>query len=185
MWRHAQPAVVLFNKYHAPLACATILRCFNRFHTLDIWAFWQHLRCPWKINTHCGIERSFSITLNRILERAIVQRKEHDGKDVSIRHVFTRWACWQFQALCAISDRISLENWFETGKTIGIECSRATFEENVARFKTNLKSRGYPGNIIERTIYSVLFKDIQSALQPKTKANKQILPSVWSWEWKE
>ena len=66
----------------------------------------------------------------------------------------------------------------ETLRLLRTNSSKATFEENVARFKLNLKSRGYPGDIVKKTISSVLFKDRQSALQPKQKANKQILPFV-------
>ena len=66
----------------------------------------------------------------------------------------------------------------ETLRLLRTNSSKATFEENVARFKLNIKSRGYPGHIIKKTISSVPFKDRQSALQPKPKANKQTCVSL-------
>ena len=98
------------------------------------------------------------------------------------------------QCCMRIFFRLRSDGWYCVTK--GRICLFATKEEN--RSKTLLSeqnshshswsraglstplflSRGYPGDIVKKTISSVLFKDRQSALQPKQKANKQILPFV-------
>ena len=56
--------------------------------------------------------------------------------------------------------------------------SKETFEENINKFKENLRLRGYPNNLIEKVLSEVKFSDRKSALKIKTKASKAILPFV-------
>ena len=56
--------------------------------------------------------------------------------------------------------------------------SKAAFEDSISNFKSRLISRGYPEKMIQKTLSEVNFNNRQSALQQKTKSNKQILPFV-------
>ena len=56
--------------------------------------------------------------------------------------------------------------------------SKETFEENINKFKENLRLRGYPNNLIEKVLSEVKFSDRKAALKNKTKASKEILPFV-------
>ena len=53
--------------------------------------------------------------------------------------------------------------------------SKETFEENINKFKQNLRLRGYPNNFIEKVLSEVKFSDRKSAFKEKTKARKEIL----------
>ena len=53
--------------------------------------------------------------------------------------------------------------------------SKETFEENINKFKQNLRLRGYPNNFIEKVLSEVKISDRKSALKEKTKARKEIL----------
>ena len=70
----------------------------------------------------------------------------------------------------------------ETLRLLRTNSSKTTFEENVANFKTRLKSRGYPNHLAQRTISEVIFTERQSALQLKSRANKRILPFVTQYQ---
>ena len=57
--------------------------------------------------------------------------------------------------------------------------SKKTFEESLLKFKQRLRSRGYPENIIERSLSGVTFASRQSALaQKKKKGHERLLPFV-------
>ncbi len=56
--------------------------------------------------------------------------------------------------------------------------SKAPFEENVNNFKLRLRDKGYPNNIVEKTIPEVKFTEREYALQEKQKVQKIILPFV-------
>ena len=57
--------------------------------------------------------------------------------------------------------------------------SKKTFEESLFKFKQRLRSRGYPENIIERSLSGVTFASRQSALAQKTKkGHERLLPFV-------
>ena len=54
--------------------------------------------------------------------------------------------------------------------------SKAAFEDSISNFKSRLISHGYLEKMIQKTLSEVNFNNRQSALQQKTKSNKQILP---------
>ena len=56
--------------------------------------------------------------------------------------------------------------------------SEALFEESINNFKLRLRDRGYPNNIVEKTLAEVKFKERKYALQEKQKVRKTILPFV-------
>ena len=56
--------------------------------------------------------------------------------------------------------------------------SKETYEENINKFKQNLRLRSYPNNFIEKVLSEVKFSDRKSALKEKKKARKEILPFV-------
>ena len=56
--------------------------------------------------------------------------------------------------------------------------SKTTFEENITLFKQRLRCRGYPDNLIDKTLSEVNFSERMSALQNKQKTRKNILPFV-------
>ena len=56
--------------------------------------------------------------------------------------------------------------------------SRATFEENIAKFKSRLRARGYPNNLIDTFLSDIKFTERESALQKNNKSRKEILPFV-------
>ena len=56
--------------------------------------------------------------------------------------------------------------------------SKETFEENINKFKQNLRLRGYPNNFVVKVLSEVKFSNKKSALKEKTKARKEILPFV-------
>ena len=55
--------------------------------------------------------------------------------------------------------------------------SKAAFEDSISKIKSRLISRGYPEKMIQKTLSEVNFNDRQSALQQKTKSNKQTGPA--------
>ena len=56
--------------------------------------------------------------------------------------------------------------------------SRETFGENIRIFKLRLRARGYPNNLIDKTLSQVKFSDRKKALQENTRVRKEILPFV-------
>ena len=56
--------------------------------------------------------------------------------------------------------------------------SNATFEENISNFRTRLLARGYPCNLIERTLSEIKFTERDSALKQDNKNKQEILPFV-------
>jgi len=56
--------------------------------------------------------------------------------------------------------------------------SKATFKENITHFKRRLRDRGYPDNLVDKTLSEVKFSERMSALQNKQKAGKRVLPFV-------
>ena len=56
--------------------------------------------------------------------------------------------------------------------------SKTTFEENITLFKQRLRYRGYPDNLIDKTLSEVNFRERMSALQNKQKTRKNILSFV-------
>ena len=54
--------------------------------------------------------------------------------------------------------------------------SQETFVENIRILKLRLRARGYPNNLIEKTLSEVKFSDRQKALKDKTRVQKEILP---------
>ena len=53
--------------------------------------------------------------------------------------------------------------------------SKELFQEKIRNFKEKLLDRGYPENVIQRTLSEVNFKDRKQVLQQKRKENKCIL----------
>ena len=56
--------------------------------------------------------------------------------------------------------------------------SQETFVENIRIFKLRLRARGYPNNLIDKTLSEVKFSNRKKALQENTKVRKEILPFV-------
>ena len=56
--------------------------------------------------------------------------------------------------------------------------SKTTFEENISLFKQRLRARGYPDNLIDKTLSQVKYHERMSVLKTKKKTNKRILPFV-------
>ena len=56
--------------------------------------------------------------------------------------------------------------------------SKTIFEENIQNFKSNLRERGYPDNIVKRTLSEVQFDNRKLALLQQPQENKRILPFV-------
>ena len=54
--------------------------------------------------------------------------------------------------------------------------SKTLFEESINNFKSRLRDRGYPNNIVEKTLAEVKFTERKYALQEKLKVRKTILP---------
>ena len=52
-------------------------------------------------------------------------------------------------------------------------------KENIENFNTHLISRGYPEQMVEKTLREVIYKDRKEALKQKSKiAEKELLPFV-------
>ena len=57
--------------------------------------------------------------------------------------------------------------------------SKATFEENVKNFRSHLRVRGYPDNLVNKVLAEVKFTDRKSALQQKPqKVKNGLMPFV-------
>ena len=56
--------------------------------------------------------------------------------------------------------------------------TKATFEEKIRHFESRLIERGYPKNLVQRTLSEVIFENRKQALQQKPHTNKTILPFV-------
>lgn len=54
--------------------------------------------------------------------------------------------------------------------------SKTTFEGNITLFKQTLCNRGYPDDLIDKTLSEVNFSERMLALQNKQKTGKNILP---------
>ena len=54
--------------------------------------------------------------------------------------------------------------------------SEETSVENVRIFKLHLRARGYPNNLIDKTLSEIKFSHRQKALKDNTRAQKEILP---------
>ena len=51
--------------------------------------------------------------------------------------------------------------------------SKPLFEENISNFKSRLRERGYPSDLVEKILSEVKFTERKSALQEKTKSAKK------------
>ena len=60
--------------------------------------------------------------------------------------------------------------------------SKTKFEENITLFKQRLRNRGYPDNLIDKTLSEVNFSERMLAPPNKQKTRKNILPFVTSLE---
>ena len=71
---------------------------------------------------------------------------------------------------------------FIKGKAIRLlrtKSSETHFQEAISNFKTRLKARGYPKNLIDGTLSEVKFSGRQSALRKQTKKTHEgIIPFV-------
>ena len=56
--------------------------------------------------------------------------------------------------------------------------SEETFVENIRIFKLRLRTRGYPNNLMDKTLLEVQFSDRKKALKDNTRVQKEILPFV-------
>jgi len=53
-----------------------------------------------------------------------------------------------------------------------------SFVENITQFKTCLRARDYPNNLVERITSEVKFSERKSALQQRETVRKNMLPFV-------
>jgi len=70
---------------------------------------------------------------------------------------------------------------FIKGEALGLlrtNSSRTLYEENVNNFKSRLRERGYPNNLVEEILSEVKFNERKFTLQEKEKVRKNILPFV-------
>ena len=58
------------------------------------------------------------------------------------------------------------------------DSSQKTFVENIRIFKLRLRARGYPNNLVYKTLSEVKFPDRKKALQENIRVHKEILPFV-------
>ena len=56
--------------------------------------------------------------------------------------------------------------------------SKVMFEENIKNFRTRLKPRGYPNNLVDKILSEVKFAERKNALTQKQKAHKNVLAFV-------
>ena len=56
--------------------------------------------------------------------------------------------------------------------------SEETFVEKIRIFKLRLRTRGYPNNLIDKTLSEVKFSHRKKALKDNTRVQKEILPFV-------
>ena len=56
--------------------------------------------------------------------------------------------------------------------------TKETFEEKIKQFESRLIERGYPKNLVQRSLSEVIFENRKQALQQKPHTNKRILPFV-------
>ena len=60
--------------------------------------------------------------------------------------------------------------------------SKATFEENISKFKKRLRTRGYPNNLIVKILSEIKFTKRESALKQNKQSQKYILPFVTQYQ---
>ena len=60
--------------------------------------------------------------------------------------------------------------------------SKATFEENISKFKKRLGNRGYPNNLIVKILSEIKFTKRESALIQNKQGQKDILPFVTQYQ---
>ena len=60
--------------------------------------------------------------------------------------------------------------------------SKATFEENISKFKKRLRTRGYPNNLIVKILSEIKFTKRESALKHNKQSQKYILPFVTQYQ---
>ena len=66
----------------------------------------------------------------------------------------------------------------EALRLLRTKSSEKSFDENITIFKTRLRARGYPNNLIEKITSEVKFTERKSALQQNEKVRKKIMPFV-------
>ena len=66
----------------------------------------------------------------------------------------------------------------EGQRLVRTNSSEETFVENIRTFKLRLRARGYPNNLIDKTLSEVKFSDRKKALKDNTRVQKEILPFV-------
>ena len=66
----------------------------------------------------------------------------------------------------------------EALRLLRTKSSKTAFEGNITLFKPRLPYRGYPDNLIDKTVSDVNFSERMSTLQNKQKKRKNILPLV-------
>ena len=108
------------------------------------------------------------------------------SKSLSFTHVYTRAKDLKkkkknlFLTCERTSKRQKLSSTgFNKGEALRLlrtNSSKTTFEENITLFKQRLPYRGYPDNIIDKTLSEVNFSERMSALQNNKKTRKNILP---------
>ena len=63
-----------------------------------------------------------------------------------------------------------------------INSSKATFEENISKFKKRLRTTGYPNKLIVKVLSEIKFTKRESALKQNKQSQKYILPFVTQYQ---
>ena len=95
-----------------------------------------------------------------------VLNEENDDQNPSVKTLYEPTETFQFTHF-ASCDPPGVKCGFIKGEAIRLlrtNSSRKKFEEGLLKFKQHLKARGYPENIIERSLSGVNFVSGQSAL---------------------
>ena len=67
----------------------------------------------------------------------------------------------------------------QTLRLLRTSSSKATFEESVKNFRSNLRLRGYQDNLVNKVLAEVKFTDRKSALQQKPqKVQSELRPFI-------
>ena len=85
----------------------------------------------------------------------------------------------RFEKESILDTRTHFKKGFVKGEGLRLlrtNSSEETFVENIRLFKLRLRARGYPHNLIDKTLSEVKFSERKKALKDNTRVQKQILP---------
>ena len=118
------------------------------------------------ISHHRRRQTIFPMTKTTTMTEMNVLNEENDDQNPSVKTLYEPTETFQFTHF-ASCDPPGVKCGFIKGEAIRLlrtNSSRKKFEEGLLKFKQHLKARGYPENIIERSLSGVNFVSGQSAL---------------------